>query len=102
VAIVEFPSPGSWGLGFVTSNTPGEAGEKTGRKLCSIFIPSAVNPTTGFLLVVPEERVTYLEMTPEQAMKMIVSAGALVPEPGTGSQRAVGVRPPGSGRESSG
>ncbi len=83
VAIVEFPSPGSWGLGFVTSTTAGEAGEKTGRKLCSVFIPSAVNPTTGFLLVVPEERVTYLEMTPEQAMKMVVSAGALVPESGS-------------------
>ena len=84
VATVEFPSPGSWGLGFVTSNASGEAGEKTGKRLCSIFIPSAVNPTTGFLLLVPEERVRYLEMTPEQAMKMIVSAGALVPEPGKG------------------
>jgi uncharacterized membrane protein len=79
VAIVEFPSPGTWGLGFVTSTTGGEASVKTGRKLCSLFVPSAVNPTTGFLLVVPEEKVTYLEMTPEQAMKMIVSAGALVP-----------------------
>ena len=82
VAIVEFPSPGTWGLGFVTSTESGEAGARTGRKLCSLFIPSAVNPTTGFLLVVPEEKVTYLQMTPEQAMKMIVSAGALVP-PGT-------------------
>jgi uncharacterized membrane protein len=79
VAIVEFPSPGSWGIGFVTSTVEGEASEKTGRKLCSLFIPSAVNPTTGFLLVVPEEKITYLDMTPEQAMKMIVSAGALVP-----------------------
>ncbi len=84
VAIVEFPSPGTWGLGFVTSTESGEAGAKTGRKLCSLFIPSAVNPTTGFMLVVPEEKVTYLEMTPEQAMKMIVSAGALVP-PGSRS-----------------
>jgi len=82
VAIVEFPSPGTWGLGFVTSSEPGEASRKTGRKMCSMFVPSAVNPTTGFLLVVPEEKITYLEMTPEQAMKMIVSAGALVPEPG--------------------
>lgn len=81
VAIVEFPSPGTWGLGFVTSTAAGEAGAKTGRKMCSVFIPSAVNPTTGFLLVVPEEKVTYLEMTGEQAMKMIVSAGALVPAP---------------------
>jgi uncharacterized membrane protein len=79
VAIVEFPSPGSWGLGFVTSDASGEAGLKTGRKLCSVFIPKAVNPMTGYLLLVPEERVTYLEMTPEQAMKMVVSAGALVP-----------------------
>lgn len=79
VAIVEFPSPGTWGLGFVTSTSPGEANQKTGRRLCSLFIPSAVNPTTGFLLVVPEDKVTYLDMTPEQAMKMIVSAGALVP-----------------------
>ncbi len=79
VAIVEFPSPGSWGLGFVTSVTPGEANGRTGQKLCSLFIPSAVNPTTGFLLLIPEERVRYLDMTPEQAMKMIVSAGALVP-----------------------
>ncbi len=79
VAIVEFPSPGTWGLGFVTSTAPGEASEKLGRKLCSMFVPSAVNPMTGILLVVPEEKVTYLDMTPEQAMKMIVSAGALVP-----------------------
>ena len=79
VAIVEFPSPGTWGLGFVTSTVRGEVGEKTGQTLCSLFIPSAVNPTTGFLLVVPEQNVTYLDMTPEQAMKMIVSAGALVP-----------------------
>ncbi len=79
VALVEFPSAGTWGIGFVTSTAAGEAGTKMGRRVCSLFIPSAVNPTTGFLLVVPEEKVTYLEMTPEQAMKMIVSAGALVP-----------------------
>jgi uncharacterized membrane protein len=79
VAIVEFPSPGTWGLGFVTSEASGEAGGMTGQRLCSLFLPSAVNPTTGFLLLVPEERVRYLDMTPEQAMKMIVSAGALVP-----------------------
>jgi uncharacterized membrane protein len=79
VALVEFPSPGTWGLGFVTSTADGEAGQRLGKRVCSLFVPSAVNPMTGILLVVPEEKVTYLEMTPEQAMKMIVSAGALVP-----------------------
>ena len=82
VAVVEFPSPGSWGIGFVTSSASGESGARLQKNLRSVFIPSAVNPTTGFLLLVPEEKITYLEMTPEQAMKMIVSAGALVPDAG--------------------
>jgi uncharacterized membrane protein len=79
VALVEFPSPGSWGVGFVTSTEAGEASERIGKPLRSVFIPSAVNPTTGFLLLLGDDRIVYLDMTPEQAMKMIVSAGALVP-----------------------
>lgn len=79
VAVVEYPLPGSYALGFVTSTETGEAGEKVGEKLCSVYIPKAVNPITGYLLLVPEERVRYLDMTPEEAMKMVVSAGALVP-----------------------
>jgi uncharacterized membrane protein len=69
------PIPGPFG----TSMVPSEAQEKLGGRVCHVFVPSAVNPTTGFLLVVPEEKVRYLEMTPEQAMKMIVSAGSIVP-----------------------
>ena len=79
VALVEFPSPGSWGVGFVTSTEAGEASERIGKPLRSVFIPSAVNPTTGFLLLLGDDRIVYLDMTPEQARKMIVSAGALVP-----------------------
>jgi uncharacterized membrane protein len=79
VALVEYGSPGTHMIGFVTSTADSEAGEKLGTKVCHVFVPSAVNPTTGFLLVVPEPKVRYLEMTPEQAMRMIVSAGALVP-----------------------
>lgn len=89
VALVEYPAPGTWMVGFVTSTAPGEAGEKLGRKVCCVFVPSAVNPTTGFLLVVPEEKIRTLEMTPEQAMRMIVSAGAIVPA----SAAAVASRP---------
>ncbi|HEY6147277.1 MAG TPA: DUF502 domain-containing protein [Thermoanaerobaculia bacterium] len=80
VALVEFPSPGSWGVGFVTSTEGGEASDRIGKPLRSVFIPSAVNPTTGFLLLVGDDRIRYLDMTPEQAMKMIVSAGALIPD----------------------
>lgn len=79
VAVIEFPSPGNWGIGFVTSGSGGEPAIRIGQDLRSVFLPSAVNPTTGFLLLVPESRINYLDMTPEQAMRMIVSAGALVP-----------------------
>ncbi|MGH9398741.1 MAG: DUF502 domain-containing protein [Thermoanaerobaculia bacterium] len=79
VALVEYPATGTHMVGFVTSTAVSEAGEKLGRKVCYVFVPSAVNPTTGFLLVVPEEKVRYLDMTPEQAMRMIVSAGTVVP-----------------------
>jgi len=81
VALVEYGSPGTHMVGFVTSTAASEAGEKLGTRVCHVFVPSAVNPTTGFLLVVPEEKVRYLEMTPEQAMRMIVSAGSIVPGP---------------------
>jgi uncharacterized membrane protein len=80
VAIVEYPVPGSYAVGFVTSTASGEAGEKLGKRICNVYVPKAVNPMTGYLLLVPEDRVLYLDdMTPEEAMKMIVSAGALVP-----------------------
>ena len=79
VALVEYGSPGTHMVGFVTSTAASEAGEKLGTRVCHVFVPSAVNPTTGFLLVVPEGKVRYLEMTPEQAMRMIVSAGSIVP-----------------------
>jgi uncharacterized membrane protein len=81
VAVVEYPIPGSYAVGFVTSMESGEAGEKVGARLCSVYVPKAVNPITGYLLLVPEERVRFLEMTPEDAMKMVVSAGSLVPAP---------------------
>ncbi|MDQ6894369.1 MAG: DUF502 domain-containing protein [Acidobacteriota bacterium] len=88
VALVEFPSPGSWGVGFVTSMEAGEASQRIGKPLRSVFIPSAVNPTTGFLLLLGDDRIVYLDMTPEQAMKMIVSAGALVPVRKDGTEKS--------------
>jgi uncharacterized membrane protein len=79
VALVEYPAAGTHMVGFVTSTAASEAGQKLGARVCHVFVPSAVNPTTGFLLVIPEEKLRYLDRTPEQAMKMIVSAGAIVP-----------------------
>jgi len=79
VALVEYGSPGTHMVGFVTSTVASEAGEKLGGRMCHVFVPSAVNPTTGFLLVVPEDKVRYREMTPEQAMKMVVFSVTIRP-----------------------
>jgi uncharacterized membrane protein len=79
VALVEYPAAGTYMVGFVTSTAASEAGQKLGARVCHVFVPSAVNPTTGFLLVIPEEKIRFLQMTPEEAMKLIVSAGAIVP-----------------------
>jgi uncharacterized membrane protein len=75
VVLVEYPRKGSWAVGFATKKNSGEITNKTNRKLINIFIPTTPNPTSGFLLMFPEEDVIYLDMSFEEASKFIVSAG---------------------------
>jgi uncharacterized membrane protein len=79
VVLVEFPSPGVWTIGFVTSTLPRSLQEPTGEKLLGVFLPTPPNPTTGPLLFYPEERVLPTSLTVEQAIKMCVSAGVVMP-----------------------
>jgi uncharacterized membrane protein len=80
VVLVEFPRPGSYSVGFLTSETQGEILKKTGQNLVSVFIPTTPNPTSGFLVLVASERVTKLDMSVAEGLKYIVSLGAIVPE----------------------
>ncbi len=80
VVLVEFPRPGSYSMGFLTSETQGEILLKTGQNLVSVFIPTTPNPTSGFLILVALERVTKLDMSVAEGLKYIVSLGAIVPE----------------------
>jgi uncharacterized membrane protein len=80
VALVEFPRLGTYSVGFVTSTAVGEVQEKTAQKVCSVFIPTTPNPTSGFLILEPEDRVVNLEMSVEDAIKFVISAGSLTPE----------------------
>jgi uncharacterized membrane protein len=82
VVLVEFPSPGVWTIGFVTSTLPPSLQEATGRKLVGVFLPTPPNPTTGPLLFYPEEQVLPTSLTVEQAIKMCVSAGVVMPSDG--------------------
>ena len=83
VGIIEYPRRGLYSIVFVSTDTTGEIHEKcnTSEKgMLSIFLPTTPNPTSGYLLFVPREDVTILEMKVEDAAKMVISAGLVVPE----------------------
>tara|TARA_Y100000780_G_scaffold37686_1_gene30326 strand:- start:795 stop:1409 length:615 start_codon:yes stop_codon:yes gene_type:complete len=79
VVLVEYPRKGSWAVGFATKKNSGEISEKTNKKLINVFVPTTPNPTSGFLLMFPEDEVIYLDLTFEEASKFIVSAGTSNP-----------------------
>ena len=79
VVLVEYPRKGSWAVGFATKKNSGEITTKAKKKLINVFIPTTPNPTSGFLLMFPQDEVIYLDMTFEEASKFIVSAGTSNP-----------------------
>ncbi|MGP8217910.1 MAG: DUF502 domain-containing protein [Limisphaerales bacterium] len=80
VVLVEFPGPGNYSVGFITSEQQGEIQQKIGRNLISVFVPTTPNPTSGFLIMVPEEKLTKLDMSVTDAIKYIVSLGSISQE----------------------
>ena len=79
VALVEFPRAGLYSVGFVTSEAGGEVQDRTKERVVCVFVPTTPNPTSGFLVFVPQEKLIALSMTVEEAMKLVISGGALVP-----------------------
>ena len=77
MVLIEYPRKGIYSLGFATSINTGEVTNRVGEKMVNIFVPTTPNPTSGFLLVVPEKDVTYLDMSFEEASKFIMSAGSI-------------------------
>jgi uncharacterized membrane protein len=78
VVLVEFPRRGVYAIGFVTGHPLGEVREKTGGAV-SVFMPTAPNPTSGYILLVPEQDLVPLKMSVEQAFTLIVSGGIVAP-----------------------
>lgn len=78
--LVPYPYRGCYSLGFITATHLGEVQDKTGTKVTAVFVPTTPNPTSGFILLVPDEDVIALEMTVDEALKMIISIGVVVPE----------------------
>lgn len=92
VVLIEYPRKRSYVIGFLTSQASGETQEVTGETIANIFVPTTPNPTSGFLLMLPESDITRLKMSITDGMKLIISGGAVVPPSGDG--QAVTVKNP--------
>lgn len=79
--LVQYPRKGIWAVAFVSTSTKGEIDRKIPRDepLVSVFLPTTPNPTSGFLLFVPKEDVIILDMSVEDAAKLVISAGLVYP-----------------------
>lgn len=75
VVLVEYPKEDSWAIGFVTSRETSEISDSIGETVLCVYVPTTPNPTSGFMLYVPEHKVKKVNLSTEIAIKAIVSAG---------------------------
>ena len=75
VVLVEYPRRGIYAIGFTSGKSIKVACEKTGKNLVNVFIPTSPNPTSGLVVLVPEEELIYLDISVEEAMKIVISGG---------------------------
>ena len=80
VVLVEFPRPGVYAIGFITSEQNPQVQAKTSEKVVCVFVPTTPNPTGGFLLLLPEDKVIKLDMSVTDGIKYIISLGSIFPE----------------------
>jgi uncharacterized membrane protein len=80
VVMIEFPRKGAWVIAFLTSEGRGEPQARTEKKISTVFVPTTPNPTSGFLILVPDDEIKELDMSVGDGMKLIISGGGVVPE----------------------
>ena len=79
VLLIQYPREGLYSLAFQTSTKLGEVQGRTGEEIVCCFVPTTPNPTSGFIVIVPKKNVTVLDMEVDEALKMIISLGVVVP-----------------------
>ena len=86
--LLEYPRKGIWAIGFISTTAKGEVANRamTSGDLVSVFVPTTPNPTSGFLLFFPREDIIELDMSVEDAAKLVISAGLVYPNPKDPSQ----------------
>ena len=80
VVLVEYPRRGIWAVAFVTSEAKGEVAKEHDETMISVFLPTTPNPTSGFLLFVPKSDLKFLDMSVEEGVKLVISAGMIWPK----------------------
>jgi len=92
--LVEYPRKGIYSIGFVTGLDEGDLQAKTTEKVLNIFLPTTPNPTSGYYLLIPEEDAIPLDLTVDQAFKLIVSAGMVGSESSAQGRNSAGAGRP--------
>lgn len=80
VVMVEFPREGNWSIGFLAGKTEGELKDVLGEGYYNVFVPTTPNPTSGYLIIVPEQDIRHVNMTVDEGLKAIVSCGLIMPK----------------------
>lgn len=78
--LIQYPRKGIYSIGFFTQDTKGVVQNVLDVDVVSIFLPTTPNPTSGFLLFVPKENIIDVNLSVEEALKLVISGGAIVPE----------------------
>lgn len=79
VLLIEYPRKGVYSLAFQTGTSLGEVQNRTGEEMVCTFVPTTPNPTSGFIIIVPKSEIIELDMEVDEALKMIISLGVVVP-----------------------
>lgn len=80
VVRVEFPKKGTYSIGFLANQVDEKIAPDNKKKYFTIFIPTTPNPTSGFLILLPEEEITIVDISRQDAMAMIISGGIIQPD----------------------
>lgn len=80
VVLIEYPRKGMYVIAFVTGEAKGEVQTKTAQKCINLFVPTTPNPTSGFYIMVPEDDIINMDMTVEEAFKLVISGGIIAPQ----------------------
>lgn len=80
VVMLQYPREGLWTLGFKTGAAAREISRHTSKDMVTVYVPTTPNPTSGYVVIMPEDDLVRLEMSVEDALQLIISMGAVRPE----------------------